>query len=169
MSDDFFGDLGKSISQVTQQAANKTNIFFESQKISGQISAEQREIEKLYQQIGEEVYKHADACSHMGPKIDADIATLKTRCQKLNDMKKNLASVKGLKVCPNCGETVELSSAFCPKCGTPVPNPEEKKDASGEEAPASDAHAEDNCETMHEEVKEAVDKAKQEVEDETKQ
>ena len=52
MSDDFFGDLGKSISRVTQKAVGRTGELFETTKINAQISGEQREIEKLYAKIG---------------------------------------------------------------------------------------------------------------------
>ena len=43
MADDFFGELGKSISRATQQAVDRTGDFFERTKITAQITGEQKE------------------------------------------------------------------------------------------------------------------------------
>lgn len=122
MSEDFFGDLGKSITKATQQAVDKTSIFFESTKISAQISSEQKEIEKLYQNIGEAVYRQIKAGTLTpGEDIRAAAEEIKGHETQINVFKKNLADVKGMKICPNCREVIPSDVAFCPKCGAPTP------------------------------------------------
>ena len=53
MADDFFSEIGKSLSRFTQQAVGKTGEVVEMTKYNAQISGEQKEVEKLYQKIGE--------------------------------------------------------------------------------------------------------------------
>ena len=53
MAEDFFGALGKKISKVTQSAVDKTSSLVETTKINSQITAEQKEIDKLKRQVVE--------------------------------------------------------------------------------------------------------------------
>ena len=157
MSEDFFGDLGKSISKATQQAVDRTSTFFESTKISARISGEQKEIEKLYQNIGESVYRQVQA-GKFAPASDikAVIDEIKGHENQIDAFKQNLANVKGMKVCPNCKEVIPSDVAFCPKCGAPTPIAKEVKPAEAEPE-------------VHEEVKDAVEKAEAAVKEEAEE
>ena len=57
MADDFFSEIGRSLSRFTQQAVGKTGEVVEMTKFNAQITSEQKEVEKLYQKIGELVYR----------------------------------------------------------------------------------------------------------------
>lgn len=121
MSDDFFGDLGKSISRVTQQAVNRTGDLFETTKINAQISGEKREIEKLYAKIGAIIYrKVSNGTMEADEDIAAIIDDIRAHAGQLASRRKALAGVKRMRVCPACGELIATDVAFCPKCGTPV-------------------------------------------------
>lgn len=122
MAEDFFGELGRSISRATRQAYDKTSVFVESTKISAQLSSQQREIEKLYQKIGENIYKKVRQGEY---EPDAEVMLvveeIRKRQGQMSSMRKNLAEVRNMKVCPSCGELIQAEVAFCPKCGTPTP------------------------------------------------
>ena len=121
MSDDFFGDLGKSISRVTQKAVGRTGELFETTKINAQISGEQREIEKLYAKIGAVVYrKIANGTMEADEDIAPIVDDIRAHAGQLASRRKALAGVKRMRVCPACGELIATDVAFCPKCGTPV-------------------------------------------------
>ena len=105
MAEDFFGELGKSISRATQQAVDKTSVFIERTKITAQISGEQKEIDKLY----------SDA--EFAPIIhDIDAHT-----NQVTTYKRTLADVRKMKICESCGSVIAMDVAFCPKCGAPAP------------------------------------------------
>jgi hypothetical protein len=57
MANEFFDNLGKTISKVAGEAKSKTEDFFAVTKIKGKIAEEKRMIEKLCCKIGHEVYK----------------------------------------------------------------------------------------------------------------
>ncbi|MDO4614349.1 MAG: zinc ribbon domain-containing protein [Lachnospiraceae bacterium] len=121
MSDDFFGDLGKSLSRSAQKAANKTGTFFESTKMSAQISGEQKEVEKLYADIGELVYeKTLQGEMPEDPELAELIHAVREHRVKILKMKRELAGVKGMQICPNCQEEMAPDAAFCPKCGARI-------------------------------------------------
>ena len=121
MAEDFFGELGKSISRATQQAVDKTSVFIERTKITAQISGEQKEIDKLYQRIGEIVYRKVK----MGEmESDAEFAPIihdiDAHTNQVTTYKRTLADVRKMKVCESCGSVIAMDVAFCPKCGAPA-------------------------------------------------
>ena len=123
MSEDFFGDLGKSIFKTTQSAVDRTSNFFESTKINAQISTEQKEIEKLYCRIGEYVTRKYEAKDEIFPddELRSQIETVHARLGKMLELKQALAGAKGMKICTSCQELIAPQMAFCPNCGAPVP------------------------------------------------
>ncbi len=154
MTDDFFGDLGKSISKYAQNAADKTSTFLETTKTTAQISAENREIEKLYQKIGQLVYERAvkDA-GYAEPEINGYVEEIQHHNEQITALKTALADLKGMKVCPSCHDLIPKEVAFCPKCGaatkSETENTSEEKTTVVEEAqkeaeaPAENAAAEE--------------------------
>ena len=126
MSDDFFSDLGKSFSKVTQSAVDLTSSFIESTKINAQIGGVNKEIEKLYQRIGEAVcLRFADDDSSLGEEILSMMEDVRAHRGTILSLRENLAAVQGRKVCPVCTEIIAADVAFCPKCGAPTPVKEE--------------------------------------------
>lgn len=63
MANEFFDNLGKTITKVAGDAVSKTEDFFAVTKIKGKIAEEKRMIEKLCCKIGHEVYKEYKAGS----------------------------------------------------------------------------------------------------------
>ena len=122
MAEDFFGALGKKISKVTQSAVDKTSSLVETTKINSQITAEQKEIDKLFQKIGQVILRKADAGEiQPGEEENALICEIRGHEERILEFRKNLAAAKGMKLCPGCGELIAIDVAFCPKCGAPTP------------------------------------------------
>lgn len=173
MANDFFGELGKHFSDAANTAASKTNEFFETQKLTAQISGEQRSLEKLYQAIGEDVYKKGNPPQEFKELF----AEVKLHSDRIDTLKKSIAELKGQKICPSCGAAVDADNAFCPKCGTAIPTDAEKKPEKTAEPSGEPDGAEENtgdkifdkADEMHDEVVEALNKAKDTVREEASQ
>ena len=133
MSEDFFGDLGKSISRATQNAVGRTSTFFESTKISALISSEQKELDKLYQMVGETVVNNVGDAGivELDEEIRELISEIRISQGRIHELKTELAGVRGMKVCPACHELVPAEGAFCPQCGEAMPVEEENASAAG--------------------------------------
>ena len=163
MAEDFFGDLSKSLSSAAQQAVDRTSTFFESQKMSVQIQTAQREIDKLYQKIGQAIFNQSKEDGFAASEdVQALIDEVSGQNDKIAGLKKAIAHIRGQKICPECGSAIDADHAFCPKCGAPVPV---------EEIPEADPVEEEICECdpVKEEAEEAVgcacEKAEEAVEE----
>lgn len=132
MSDDFFGDLGKHISKYTQKAVEKTGNLVETAKINTQITGEEKEIDKLYRKIGETIYRKCSAGTLIPDEsLRATIEEITKHKEQAAEYKKNLADVRGMRICPSCQELISRDVAYCPHCGAPVP--QESEEAEDEE------------------------------------
>ena len=130
MSDDFFGDLGKSISRATARAVGRTGSLIESTKINAMITAETKSIERLHLELGELVYERCLE-EKMTPdeEMQVIIDELKSHLEKILSYRVELAEVRGMRVCPSCGEIIDMDVLFCPKCGVATPSADETENA----------------------------------------
>ena len=122
MADDFFSEIGRSLSRFTQQAVGKTGEVVEMTKYNAQISSEQKGIEKLYQRIGEMVYR---GVKNGDIEVSDDLADIINAIDShravIRNARKGLAEVQNKALCPKCHEIVAADAAFCPKCGSAMP------------------------------------------------
>lgn len=108
--------LGKKITQTGQDAMNKTKGMADTFKLNSQLSDEQNELKNIYASIGELYVKnHAEDAED---EYAAFIARANTANVKIAQLKEEIARVKGVDTCPNCGREVKNGTAFCPGCGT---------------------------------------------------
>ena len=124
----FFDALGKTLSRATHTAVDKTGVLVNSTRINAQIAGEQRELEKLYQKLGETVFLMVKE-GELTPEGEVKrlVDKIRVRSQAVKAFRKDLAGVKGQKICPSCGAFIESQVVFCPKCGAEIP--EEEKHA----------------------------------------
>lgn len=135
----FFEDLGKKVSQTSQDAIKKTKIMAETTKISTQISAEKRIVADNYSKIGEKYYELF--CDTPDQNLIPFIETIKEAKQKIDDYEEQILKLKGIESCPNCGAEIKDDGLFCTACGTKLPEPVAEEN----EATASEAKVCSNC------------------------
>ena len=75
------------------------------------------DIEKLYKEIGKEVYRE-----HCGKETDPETVAEKLLeideiKEKILDNKKKIEEIKTVNVCPECGKKCDKEDAFCASCG----------------------------------------------------
>jgi hypothetical protein len=128
MAEDFFGAIGKFFARSAQGAADKTSSMMERSKINSKISGENKEIDKLCQQIGESIIERAAAGEiQLNERENLLVEEIAVHRDNIKEFRKELAALKNMKICPACESLIAIDVAFCPKCGapTPVPEPEE--------------------------------------------
>jgi hypothetical protein len=141
----FFQDLGKKISNVTQDAAKKTSELFEVSKLNSAINTEKAAITELQKKIGATVYSLYTAGEPIPEALAADVQGISARLQNIADLENKIAEVKAetekareeaaapektpespspvakpdaqARFCTSCGASLDTGVLFCGKCG----------------------------------------------------
>ena len=91
-------------------------------KYNAQISSEQKEVEKLYQKIGELVYRGVKSGDiEVSDDLADIISAIDSHRVVIRNARKALAEVQKKTLCPKCHEIVAADAAFCPRCGAAMP------------------------------------------------
>ena len=116
---DFFNKLGDSIQNVGKEASKKAKDLSGTVTLNSQIKETETQLERIYKLIGEKYYMaYREEAAERFPEENDELIKLQN---KLEEDKKQLRALKGLKVCQNCGAEIELSVLHSPMCGTEQP------------------------------------------------
>lgn len=116
----FFDNLGRKISQVGQDALQKTKEMADIAKINSIIADEEKRINNIYYQIGKmyaELHLN-DYENCFTPLMDS---LNESEC-KIKDMKVKLQELKNVVKCANCGAEVSSMAVYCNACGNAIVN-----------------------------------------------
>lgn len=121
----FFEDLGKKLTQASQNTIQKTKGIADTAKISAMISEEEKKIRNNYQEIGElYVSLHSEDAEDALALLVQDV---KDAQKRITDYRQQIQDIKGYVRCEKCGTEVPITAAFCSGCGmrmnTPIPVP----------------------------------------------
>ena len=169
MAKDFFDELSDTITRTTKDLSKKAGQIYETQKIRSKISSEEQMIQKLKADIGNVIYEKYKDGAEVEEGLKGFCEEIQQHLHIIAGYKDAAAELKGQKICPACGKSVDRSVAFCPFCGSPCPTPEPEKaegevvDSETEEtveneetaAEASDGEAAENPEAAEETADEA--------------
>ncbi|MBQ7841563.1 MAG: hypothetical protein IJ390_13915 [Lachnospiraceae bacterium] len=139
---DFFSKMGETLSTKGKAATQKAKDIAELTKLSTQVGQLEGKIKSWYQVIGEKVYQSEKDQEHAGLEVEFNMIT--DAFAEIGRIKKQIAELKGVQVCPGCKAEVPADALFCPKCGA-----KQEKEALVKEAEAEAAEecscAEDCC------------------------
>lgn len=124
----FFEDLGKKVSQTSQDAIKKTKIMAETTKLNSHISSEKRVINELHTKIGEKYFELF--CENPDANLAEFVTAIKEAQKKIEDYEEQIRNLKGIDSCPNCGAELKEGALFCTACGMKTAEvPVEEKEA----------------------------------------
>lgn len=186
MGRDFFDGLGEAISKTARELGGRAENLYETQKMKNKISGEEKQIQKIMAELGRMLYKRYLDGVPLDEAQRILCEQIDQRMDRISHLKEGLAGVRGRKICPSCGSSVDGSAAFCPHCGAACPTRETEEEAGdvveepSEEASAQEEEngrekAEDETSTEkadEEKTEEAVSEQKEEenaAEDEEKE
>ncbi len=118
-------ELKRGASDAAGIAARKTTELTSIAKLTVSIKTNEAKLRSAFEEIGRLFYnvdrKGADyteeiaSCILRADRYEADIA----------EAKKQIAAIRKLAICPNCGNEIDSDVCFCPFCGTKHEKPEE--------------------------------------------
>ena len=113
---DFLNKLSDTITEAGAAASEKAKEVSEVTKLKLKIRKSEAVAQEAYAKIGQSVYKSI--------KTEKELEDFAEEMKKIDDAKADIKlckeyirSIKGVDVCPSCGEDVEEDSAFCRHCG----------------------------------------------------
>lgn len=117
-----FDDLGKKLTQKSQDIAEKTKNFTEIAKLNSQISDEEKALDKTFQELGKAYFEaHKDDAEEA---LKGFVESINSSNEAIAEYKKEIALIKGVTNCPACGAEVPSGAAFCNFCGHKMEAPE---------------------------------------------
>ena len=112
----FFDDLGKKITQTSQDVVQKTKDTAEVIKLNSMISDEEKRINNLYSEVGKKYFElYSDSYDQ---ELENMIIGIKEAKSKIEEYAEQIKKLKGIVRCPNCGGEVQYGAPFCSSCGS---------------------------------------------------
>ena len=152
MGKEFFDGLGEAITKTARELGGRAETLYETQKMKNRISGEERQIQKIMAEIGKIIYRRYLDGTPLEDSQKMLCEQIDQRMQRIPAYKENLAGVKGRKICPSCGSSVDGDASFCPHCGAACPTRETEAEAgdvvdgTAEEVdPSEDSEEETSC------------------------
>ncbi|MCQ2969229.1 MAG: hypothetical protein MJ191_03730 [Clostridium sp.] len=112
---EFFSNFGKKISNVGQETVKKTKEIAEISKISNKIKDEEKKINGLYTELGKKYFSLYSR--NKVSEIQDICSSITDSLQVVEEMKKELKLLKGIRICDNCGAEQYSNVVYCSKCG----------------------------------------------------
>lgn len=114
----FLDNLTKKVGDAAKTAAKKSGELVETTKVNMAISSEEDKIKVIYAEMGKYIYSKYKGGENIDPNLIQNCQLIDGVEENIVALKEKLMQIKNAKVCPNCGQQVELSTVFCPKCGS---------------------------------------------------
>lgn len=123
---DFFNKLGDTIVSATQEVVEKGKDMTDAAKLQYEKKTKEDYCRKQFEEIGKKFYEaNKDV-------IPADYMDLFDEVEATNarieELKLEIANLKGGVTCPKCGAIVSSTASFCSECGAKMAEEAEEED-----------------------------------------
>lgn len=157
MGNEFFENLGKTLSETARTVGEKTDDFIAVQKLRSHQASLENQVRKGYRDIGTIVYqKFVDGEPYCEEIADICGEIMTYQCQ-IAECKEKIADKKGRVICPACGADAPKEADYCMRCGSPIPKEAKTEEAGFREAAREDAEPEGAAGEEKEEQEEQAD------------
>ena len=116
---DFINKAIDSLTNVGKEVSQKATDVSAIAKATLQMKEKERQLQNTLKALGTVLYtQKKDVAEELFPELTELIGILD---EELDELKEEVAALKGKKVCPGCSKDVADNAKFCPNCGTQMP------------------------------------------------
>lgn len=120
----FFEQMGKKVTQTSQDAVKKTKELAEVAKLSSQITDEEKRLNKIYINLGQQYYQLKGENPDF---IFGDLCKAIEGClQNIDRYDVMINEIRGIKRCSTCKMEMPMSSTYCQSCGNKLVDERER-------------------------------------------
>ncbi|MDR1688416.1 MAG: zinc ribbon domain-containing protein [Clostridiales bacterium] len=110
-------DIKESIMKITSTIAKTSGEMLKTTKISFSLSAEEDKLKAIYTDIGKKVAEIYQYGGSLGKVFDEKYLEVVKQEDKIQKLRQQLETIKGVKTCPKCLAQMDKDAEFCSKCG----------------------------------------------------
>ncbi|MBR1555108.1 MAG: zinc-ribbon domain-containing protein [Oscillospiraceae bacterium] len=120
-----FESLGDVFNTATRGVSENAKSAAEVNNLKRKILYEEERIVEVFADIGKKYYKNPDEDRAVLKVLCDDVDT---RRKRIMQMRKELNSIRGCKICPKCDAEVDQKFQFCSVCGAKLLDDDEEDD-----------------------------------------
>lgn len=114
----FFDKVGETISTKSKDVVKKAKDLAEISSLNGQVNTQEEVINKAFIELGRIYYEeHKDVIDDVHA---TQINIVKATLDRIQQLKAEINTIKGVTNCTTCGAEMASGSVFCSSCGTKV-------------------------------------------------
>ena len=117
----FLDDVINTTKSAAQTAGKKTDEAVRFTKLKIKESQTTGDIKAHFEKLGEMAYEMKKAENADAALFDAEVEEIDKLYEKLSEINLLLDDLRQTVTCPACGAKTKSDNAFCPKCGTKLP------------------------------------------------
>jgi len=111
-------DIKDTLTKTTKNAVNKGKKLSDTTKLKSQKNSVKKELNEIYLELGKAYYEqYKNSPSDEDQEKFEKIAAAE---EKIADLDAQIRAIKGITVCPACGEENAAGKKFCGGCGAPL-------------------------------------------------
>ncbi len=113
------GTIGKKFKKISKDTIAEVQKMNDIRQINSRISEQKKQIEAIYSQMGQKLYKLYKEAPLEG--FDTEFQKIEERVATIEVYNDQIREIKGVRLCPNCHTEVLLSERYCSACGQKLP------------------------------------------------
>ena len=111
-----FNDVKRIVGDTAKTVAKKSGDALEYGKIKYAIYDIQNDINKIFSQMGQDVYESYKSGDNE-PNFSEKCQLIDEKKHMIEELQNDLAALKNNKKCSDCGKMAKKDDAYCPACG----------------------------------------------------
>ena len=114
-----FEQITQMIQQLGESLGPKIQKWMETSAINSNVNNAKKELEQNYTSLGKRTYEKYAGKPLKG--LETQFEAVKASLANVEAMTSQMQTVKGTKICPNCGQEAPKEAAYCAVCGAKLP------------------------------------------------